>query len=169
MYGGMTMKKRIRWLILGAFAAALALLPFHATEIGELLPVRTVIVTRSGREFAVDVGAGVRAAGKTVRQALELLRREVTGDVFFRTADQVVVTDDAASALPELARDAQLRPAAGVFLTSDPRPDAERVSDYLVTHPSDVTLLQIRAALAAGESTRIPRLEPRDGGYLVVE
>ena len=47
--------------------------------------------------------------------------------------------------------------------------DPEAVGAYLASHPSDSTLLQVRARLLAGQPLRIPVLIPSEGGYLVYE
>ena len=164
------MKKRIRWLVLGAALAALWSLPFRATDVAELLPIKTVVITRAGDSYTVDVGAGVRAAGKTVGEALELLRERVTGSAFFRTAEQVILSPAAAAAgLSQVAEEPELRPAAGVYLTPDPDPDPHRIGAYLAAHPADTTILRVRARLLAGEDPKLPILRAESGGYRVYE
>lgn len=163
------MKRILRLLLAAAFLAGLAMLPFHAGEAADLLPVKTVIITKSGREYVVDVGAGVKAAGKTLAEALERLREEVTGKIFFGTADQVVVTDAAADVLEELTESQALRPAAGLYRTPAEDLDAKAVGDYLTAHSSNTTILQVKARMMTGQPMRIPVLVPAEGGFRVYE
>ncbi len=103
-------------LVLGALAA-LGLLPFKGTDAAKLLPVKTVIVTKSGESYTVDIGAGVRAVGRTLSEALERLREEVTGRVFLPTAEQVILTEPAEEAAEAVAEESAFRPAAGIYRT----------------------------------------------------
>lgn len=155
-------------LVLGALAA-LGLLPFKGTDAAKLLPVKTVIVTKSGESYTVDIGAGVRAVGRTLSEALERLREEVTGRVFLPTAEQVILTEPAEEAAEAVAEESAFRPAAGIYRTPEPAPDAGAFGEYLASHPSNVTLLDLRIALAAGEQARIPTVRAADGGWTVDE
>ena len=96
------MKKLITLALIAAGLAYFGFLPFRANDVASLLPVETVIVTRSGDRYCVDVGAGVRAFGKTVAEALDTLRERVSGVLFFQTAEQVVVQEEAAEAVEEV-------------------------------------------------------------------
>lgn len=161
------MKKLMLLAAAALLLGALGLLPFRATDAAKLLPVKTVIVTRSGDSYVVDVGAGVKAVGRTLREALGRLREEVTGEVFLPTAEQVIITEPAEGAVEAVAEETEFRPAAGIYLTPEPAPDAEAMGAYLDAHPSDVTILDVRAALALGQRPAIPVIHAADGGFRV--
>lgn len=161
------MKKLMLLAAAALLLGALGLLPFRATDAAKLLPVKTVIVTRSGDSYVVDVGAGVKAVGRTLREALERLREEVTGEVFLPTAEQVIITEPENGAVEAVAAETEFRPAAGIFLTPERAPDAEALGEYLASHPADYTILDVRAALAAGQAPAIPRVRAADGGWRV--
>ena len=161
------MKKLFLFLSVVLVLGALGLLPFRAVDAARLLPVKTVIVTRSGDEYVVDIGAGVRAVGATLREALDRLREEVTGEIFLPTAEQVIITEPADGAVEAVAEEEDFRPAAGIYRTPDGDPDAEALGDYLASHPSNVTILDVRAALALGERPAIPTVRRTEGGYRV--
>ena len=160
--------KKLRFvLFVAAVLGALSLLPFHSVDAAKLLPVKTVIVTKSGEEYTVDIGAGVRAVGRTLREALDRLREEVTGEVFLPTAEQVIITEPAEDAVEAVAEETAFRPAAGIYRTPERCPDAEAMGEYLASHPSNVTILDVRAALALGQKARIPTIRAADGGFRV--
>lgn len=161
------MKKLVFLLLVVVALAAMGLLPFRAEDAAGLLPVKTVIVTKTGEEYVVDVGAGVRAVGQTLQEALDRLREEVTGEVFLPTAEQVIVTEPAEDAVEAVAEETAFRPAAGIYRTPDPFPDAEAMGAYLASHPSNVTILDVRAALAQGRTPAVPVIRSVDGGYRV--
>ena len=161
------MKKLLKLLLAAAFLAALGLLPFRAADAAKLLPVKTVIVTKSGAEYIVDIGAGVRAVGRSLSEALARLREELTGLAFLPTAEQVILTEPAEEAAEAVAAESAFRPAAGIYRTPDPEPDAEALAAYLASHPSNVTILDLRTALAMGRTPVIPVVREAEGGYRV--
>lgn len=162
------MKKVFLCLAILALAVYLGWLPFRATDVAELLPAKTVIITRSGDQYIIDIGAGVKAVGRTLKDALSALKQEASGEVFFQTAEQVIVTDAAAQVIPEVAAEEAFRPAAELYLTAEENLDAEEVSDYLTSHHSGRTISRVKAALAEGEPAGLPVLEKRDGGYRIL-
>ncbi len=161
------MKKLLWGALLLLALGALGLLPFHASDAAKLLPVKTVVVTRSGEEYVVDVGAGLRAVGRSISEALERLRELAPGELFLPTADQVIITEPEAGAVEAVAEESEFRPATGIYLCPDPSPDPAAISAYLDSHPSNTTVLDLRAALAAGKRPVLPRLLPVEGGFLV--
>lgn len=162
--------KKMLWILFAAASFwALGLLPFHATDAAKLLPVKTVVVMKSGDQYVVDVGAGVRAIGRSLTEALERLKEEVTGVIFLPTAEQVIVPESAEGAVEAVAEEETLRPAAGLYLTPISEPDPEALGAYLAAHQSNYTILDARAALAAGEQPAPPRIKTADGGYRVDE
>ena len=163
------MKKMLVILFAAASFWALGLLPFRATDAAKLLPVKTVVVMKSGDRYVVDVGAGVRAVGRTLSEALERLKEEVTGEIFLPTAEQVIVTEPAEGAVEAVAEEESLRPAAGLYLTPIAAPDPEALGAYLAAHRSNYTILDAQAALAAGETLAPPRITAANGGYRVDE
>ena len=161
------MKKLLLALVAAAALAALGLLPFRSVDAAKLLPVKTVIITKSGDSYEVDIGAGVRAVGQTLWEALDRLREEVTGEVFLPTAEQVIVTEPADDALEAVAEETAFRPAAGVYRTPDQAPDPEALGQYLESHPSNYTILDVRADLANGRGPAVPTVRRTAGGYRV--
>lgn len=168
----MKLKKLLRLLPVILALTALSRLPFRGTDVARLIPVKTVIVTRSGEEYVVDVGAGVKGVGKTLSAALGDLRACVSGTVFFPTAEQVIAAgpgaDDPETAAA-IAEEPAFRPAAGFYLSPKSDLDPEAVGKYLSSHGADTTVMQVRADLRAGKRPRIPLLLERDGGYRIAE
>ena len=148
---------------------ALGRLPFRARDVAELLPVRTVLIGREGKIITVDVGAGAKGTGATLHAALDSLRERVTGKVFFGTAEQVILTEEAADVLPQALEEPAFRPAAGIYLTPEEDLDPEAAADYLASHSSNLTLIRCRALLLEGEDPRVPVLRRANGGFTVRE
>lgn len=152
--------------IFGAVAAAgwLGLLPFEATDVAELIPAQTVFIMKDGTQYTVDIGEGVQAVGTTLQQALGMLQEQTAGTVFFETCEQVVLMGDTEQLLPELAQQEAFRPAAGVYRVSQ-KPKIDELTSYLNTHHGDVTVSKIKAAVAAGETIRVPYIVSAGGGF----
>lgn len=166
------MKTLRRLLLVMLVLAALSRLPFRGTDVAKLIPVKTVIVTRAGDEYVVDVGAGARGLGKTLSGALEDLRASVAGEIFFPTAEQVIVAGPGAAdpgTVEAVAEEPAFRPAAGVYLSPKTDLDPEAIGEYLSSHEGDTTVMEIRADLRAGNQPRIPLLVEHCGGYHIAE
>lgn len=164
------MRKVVRFLLLAAVLAALGLLPFRATDAAKLIPVRAVIVTRDGEAYTVDVGQAVRGVGRTLTEALADLRAGVSGEIFFPTAEEIVVTDtgaDFAETVTAVTEEEAFQPAAALYRTEERGLDASAVADYLASHPSEVTLVRVRGALRSGEPVALPDLRVVQGGFRV--
>lgn len=101
-------------LIVLTAAAALFYAPKAAHELTELVPVETLTVDLVGGSVCVE-GDGVCGIGTDWASAMEDLRASAPGTVFLETADRVIVTERAAAILPQLCRDAALRPAVRLF------------------------------------------------------
>lgn len=164
------MKKIVRWLLLAVVLGAMGLLPFRGTDAAKLVPVRTVLVTRSGDQYEVDVGRAVRGIGRTLSEALAKLREQATGELFFPTAEQVIVVDPAGTdgeTVRAVTEAPEFRPGAGLYRTTEPDLDAEAVGAYLSSHPCNTTIMEIRGALRSGDEPELPVLREADGGYRV--
>ena len=166
------MKTLRRLLLLGLVLAGLARLPFRGVDLAKLIPVKTVIVTRSGDSYAVDVGAGVRGVGKTLSGALADLRASVSGEIFFPTAEQVIVAGpdpEPLETVRAVAEEPAFRPAAAVYLSPESELDPASVEAYLHNRTAEATVMAVRADLRAARQPRIPLLLAHNGGYRIAE
>lgn len=155
--------------ILGAVAAAgyLGLLPFEAHDVADIIPAQTCFIMKDGTRYTVDVGAGVKAVGDTLKKALNALQQQTAGSVFFGTCEQVVLVGDTEDLLADIVREDAFRPAAGVY-TADTAMDIEELSAYLHNHPGGVTVSDVRAAAAEGTPVSVPKITSAGGGFLTV-
>ena len=116
-------------------------LPFREYDTGRLLPLLTVQAARtdSGVTLVSEVGTG---EGKTWEEAVEDLRRNASGEVFFDTAEQVIFCDR--TLIPDALESDVFRPAAQVYF-SDTLQDPEGLHEYLSAHESHITVADLRA------------------------
>ena len=136
----------MKWPYLLAAIALTAIfgLPFREYDTAKLLPVRTVqaALTASGAvKLVTDVG---EAEGKTWSEAVAALREGAPGDVFFDTAEQLVVC--APELLPAIVESGDLRPSAQVYF-ADALTAPEGLNEYLSAHESDLTVADVRCGL----------------------
>lgn len=158
------MKRILLFAAAVALAGIAGLLPFEQRDVGDLLPVRALVVSREGRTLVLDGGKGLCGRGETWDAAMDDLRASAAGDPFFGCTGEVIFGTDAAEAMQEAARDGALRPAARVYLTAD-EPDPEEAADFLDAHPGKVTLQELRAAALEGRKTAPPLLICENGRY----
>ena len=139
----------MKWIYLLTAAALTAIfgLPFRAYDTQKLLPVRTVQAARTERgavRLVTEIG---EAEGATWAEAVAALREGAAGDVFFDTAEQLVVCDP--SLLSEIVESGDLRPAAQVYF-ADELTAPEGLNEYLSAHGSDRTVADVRCDLLRG-------------------
>lgn len=135
----------MKWLYILAAVALTAVfgLPFREFDAGKLLPVRTVQAakTADGVKLVSEIG---EAEGASWTEAVAALRESASGDVFFDTAEQLVVC--APSLLPEILDSGELRPSAQVYF-ADELTDPEGLNEYLSAHESELTVADVRQEL----------------------
>ncbi len=149
----------MKWLLIGAALLTLLFgLPFREYNTEQLLPIQTVQVLhdRDGVTIVSEAGSG---KGDNWESAVADLRKNASGDVFFDTAEQLLLCADGKDLLPQLLQSGLLRPAAQVYRTGELY-QAEGLSAYLAAHSSGVTIRDLRAALAREEEIKIPGTTP---------
>ena len=130
-------------------------LPFRTHDTARLLPLRTVQAALDGGVYLrSELGEG-RGADWTA--AVEDLRKNAPGEVFFDTAEQLILGGGAETLLPQIIEAGTLRPAAQVFTTEELRP-AEGLNAYLNAHGGSVTVGDVTAALARSETVALPEV-----------
>lgn len=135
----------MKWAyILAAVALTVVFgLPFREYDAAKLLPVRTVQAAKTARGVKLVTERGA-AEGATWTEAVAALREAASGDVFFDTAEQLVVCDP--SLLPEILRSDELRPSAQVYF-ADALTAPEGLNEYLSAHESERTVADLRYQL----------------------
>lgn len=116
-------------------------LPFRTVDTQRLLPLLTIQVAREDGAVRLRSEAG-EGVGADWGAAVADLRAQASGEVFFDTAEHIVVCDR--DLLPQILRSGVLRPAAQVYF-ADAFRDVEGLDAYLSAHPSGVTVAQLQS------------------------
>lgn len=116
-------------------------LPFRTVDTQRLLPLLTIQVAREDGAVRLRSEAG-EGVGADWGAAVADLRAQASGEVFFDTAEHIVVCDR--DLLPQLLCSGVLRPAAQVYF-ADAFRDVEGLEAYLSAHPSGVTVAQLQS------------------------
>lgn len=116
-------------------------LPFRTVDTQRLLPLLTIQVAREDGAVRLRSEAG-EGVGADWDAAVADLRAQASGEVFFDTAEHIVVCDR--DLLPQILRSGVLRPAAQVYF-ADAFRDVEGLEAYLSAHPSGVTVAQLQS------------------------
>lgn len=135
-----------------ALAAAVVLtvlfgLPFREHDTAKLLPAKTLQVERlkdGAVHLVSEIGEGV---GQTWRAAVDNLRGNASGEVFFQTVEQVVFCGEALTIVPEALESGDLRPSAQVYEAASLQ-ETEGLYDYLSAHAGCVSMGELRASYA---------------------
>lgn len=100
------------WVAVALVLILLYGLPFTKYDTGKLLPIRCVQAHRENGEIHILSEAG-EGYGKTWQEAVEDLKANAIGEIFFDTAEQAVFSDPILAM--EAALSGDLRPGAEVF------------------------------------------------------
>ena len=157
------MKRIWIWLGLLAAAAALGLLPAQGTDAADLQPAQVVMIAAEGGTLRVETDQGSVGFGRTLDEALDDLRAGAPVEVFFGTAEHIVLTDRARYLLPQLAASQVFRPSARLYCV-ERLPDAGEAAAFLRAHPGALTLQRTRAALLYGRQPELLQLLETEGG-----
>ncbi|MDR0890430.1 MAG: hypothetical protein LBM28_07320 [Oscillospiraceae bacterium] len=146
-------------VLLLAFAGGL---PFSNHETQKLLPLHTVQVelTEDGVHIVSEAGEGY---GATWSEAVRALHESASGEVFFDTAEQLVLCSRAINIVPEILEEKTLRPAAQVYRSRELQP-VEGLNEYLSSQESDVSLGDLLAAQEEGMRLQPPLLVQTKSG-----
>lgn len=156
------------WLLLALTVAlsVFGLSPFQTTDIAQLAPVQTMVISATRTQVRVDCGQKLTGQGPDLAAALADLKAGAEGNVFLGTAQQIVVTGHP-SVWAQLLAIPELRPAARLYQADTP-PSADAVTAFLLQHKRQTTLLDLRAAQLYGEHITVPCLTQGEGGYHIV-
>lgn len=122
--------------ILAAILTAAFGLPFREYRTQQLLPIRTLQAQRTDDGVLLLSEAG-EGEGASWEAAVENLRQNASGEVFFDTAEHVVFSD--ADLATDAAQSGLLRPSAQVHFSPDLR-EAETANAYFSAHSSSLRL-----------------------------
>lgn len=156
--------KQIIWLTLLVAALSLTgLLPFESNDVASLVPVEALTVDMNEGRVALK-GKDCQGYGADWQSALEDMRQSGTGTVFLGTAEQVVLSQRAASLLPDIIRSEALRPAAVICVCPGEPPKPEEAAEYLSAHDAGMTIQKVQAVMLRGEGVKLPMLVQTEGG-----
>ena len=132
---------RVFAALMGLFLVLSALIyaPGAKTDLGSLLPVETLCVTRERGRIVVS-GRDVCGEGRDWASAMENLEATASGTVFLETADRLIVAENAADCLPAICQDERLRPAVQLYWLRGRGGAA--LEDFTTAHESPATLAE---------------------------
>lgn len=147
-----------RWLLYGiAFGAAilLDLSPFRGTDVGKLLPVEVVRISRENGEILLQTDTGDTGKGTDINEALLELQATTAGNVFLETADYLLIQPGCEEMLGALA--GILRPSCSICVEVG-EAELEKVAKFFAAHEPQVTLQKWRSGKA-----HLPMLVVKEG------
>ena len=146
------MKKGIATLLL---AAVVLWSPVKGTDVGKLLPVELVQISRTETGYAVRTDTENMGEGNSLPQAVANLREMAQGEIFLETTEYVLLTRETMPCLPDLTE--FFRPGTEVY-AAPPLEDLEQAAAFLRAHSRQSPLFR----LTEGE-TELPELQMEKG------
>lgn len=162
------MKRLMLCALAVAAASLLGWLPATQKDVGDLLPVQTLVASREGDELVLSGDGDLVGRGASWPEAMEDLRATAPGEAFFGAAGEIVLMNEALYVLPAVLEDASLRPAARVYAGSG-RIEPESAVKFLSAHEGGVTVQQLQAAALVGQRLTLPVLWEDRGRYHIDE
>lgn len=124
------------WILTAVILICIWGLPFRKYDTEKLLPIRCVQAQKEGDRIHILSEAG-EGYGYSWKEAVEDLRRNASGEVFFDTAEQAVFSD--MDLAVEAAESGVLRPAAEVFFLNELK-NPKELYEYYSQHGSDLKI-----------------------------
>ena len=129
------------WIYMFLLAATAIFLPTRGTDVGELLPVELITVTREDGVVVVAADTGDAGRGDTIAEAMKDLRGGASGEVFLETADYLLLSEDFWGSQESLS--GWFRPGTLVYAVKE-QVDAEKAAEYLRCRTGGVPLNRLR-------------------------
>ncbi len=162
------MKHGIIYLLLTLGVVLTGSLPFTSHDVGELRPVKTVLVRVEGNQVSLETDMGDAGTGNSWDAAMADLKAKAPGTVFFGTASYLLLEESALDLLSELPQERALNPGCALCLVPA-GVDLEAAGSYFDDHEPGWDLARLRRAQAAGEPVTLPGLVVAEGRYLLVQ
>ena len=140
--------------------SALFLYPVQGEDVGKLIPVELVHLSRDGDQIIIATDTEAAGSGQTVDAALENLKATAAGIVFLDTADYLLIDESAASEVVALKK--HLKASVRVCeLAGDL--ELKEAAVYLAVHGPETKLREYR------EDADIEKLTVVNGRILLKE
>lgn len=152
-----------RWAWLLPLAAAIILLngqPSPARDVALLQPVQVIRVSDENPLIKVETDTGEWGSGTTLAEAMAQLKATALAEIFFDTADYLLITPEALWLIPQLGE--YLRPGCAVCVERG-EADLAQVGDFLKIHRPQITLSNYQAGDHA-----LPELQVQEGRMVLV-
>lgn len=91
-----------RIIIYIGILAALLFVPVESHNVGELIPVQAVALSKENGRVVIETDTGNRGIGETVRKALQNLKDTASGNIYLDTAQYLLLGKETGAAADEL-------------------------------------------------------------------
>lgn len=143
-----------KWLWILLVLGAMLWNPAEPKDVGKLIPVELVQLSREGDGVAVRTDTGNTGWGENLEEAMQDLKQKATGEIFLETAEYVLLTKDMEASIPALP--GFFRPGTQVY-ESTFLEDLEGAAAYLGQNKRESPLFRC-------QEKYLPRLVRQRGG-----
>lgn len=124
-------------LLLVTLLGLFGLSPFPAHEIAEMKPAELLCLQSADGGVLAKTEEALSAWGGDTEEALAKLRMAASGELFFQTVENLVLSDLSVDA--QVLTGMGVRPGTAVY-TAEAVEDVETLNEYLKAHSAGVTL-----------------------------
>ena len=142
-----------KWLMLLGAAVVLLFPTREGTELGELIPVELICISREENDTTVRTDTGNCGVGRTLAEAVESLKQNAAGTICLDTADYVILSRE----IPWQELLEVLRPSTELCY-GEKIGDLQKAAAYLRIHSPEANLRDLRSGLGT-----IPELQKKEG------
>lgn len=143
-----------KWLWALLALGALLWNPAEPRDVGKLIPVELVQLSRDWDGVTVRTDTGNGGRGENLEEAMVDLKQKASGEIFLETAEYVLLTGDQEAFIPELKH--YFRPGTQVY-EAPYLEDLEEAAAYLGQHRRESPLFRL-------QNRDLPRLIWHRGG-----
>lgn len=143
-----------KWLWIPLLLGTLFWNPAEPKDVGSLIPVELVQLSRDREGVEVRTDTGNRGWGENLEEAMADLKQKASGEIFLETAEYVLLTGEKEAFIPELKN--YFRPGTQVY-EAPYLEDLEGAAAYLGQHRRESPLFRL-------QNRDLPRLIRHGGG-----
>ena len=148
-----------KWLWALLALGALLWNPAEPRDVGKLIPVELVQLSRDRDGVTVRTDTGNKGWGENLEEAMEDLKRKASGEIFLESAEYVLLTGDMLESIPALP--GYFRPGTQVY-EAPVLEDLEGAAAYLGQNNRGSPLFRL-------QNKNLPRLIRERGGLRFAE
>lgn len=106
-------------------------IPVRKMDISNLEPIQAVGIKKTGEQYVITTDTQAMGVGKTIKQAVESMKRECEKIVYLDTAKYLLVSDECTAAVSELSESLKNNVKVAIW---DGLEELKKAAQYMQSH-----------------------------------